>query len=47
MAELVKLHSRLIEAYRNDKPEGITDYDEAALRSVATVLLNLDESLTK
>ena len=47
MAELVKLHSRLIEAYRNDKPEGITNYNEATLRSVATVLLNLDESLTK
>ncbi|MEZ5326837.1 MAG: PSD1 and planctomycete cytochrome C domain-containing protein [Verrucomicrobiales bacterium] len=47
MAQLMKLHDRLLQTYRADKPEGIADYDKAALQSLATVLLNLDESLTK
>lgn len=47
VAEMVKLYRQVLEAYRNDKPEGIDDFELAALQSVASVLLNLDESLTK
>ncbi|MGK0187965.1 MAG: hypothetical protein ACI9R3_003757 [Verrucomicrobiales bacterium] len=47
VTEMLKLYDRLLETYRSDKPQGIDDYELAALQAVASVLLNLDDSLTK
>lgn len=45
--ELMDLYERLLGAYQAEKPKGVKDHESAALEVIASVLLNLDEALTK
>lgn len=47
LTEMLNLYDQLVKTYQKDQPEGIDDFEDASLKAVASVLLNLDESLTK